>query len=116
MLILFEEKYKGLLDNPHVYKEWVLLRRNDNPVLSKGDVVCFNSTTPGSATDTSPSNPNGFMIYSLHVKAMNSLVERIDSWGIHNGKILSIWRKSEVYSKIKKPYVPSSWASPVPLP
>lgn len=116
MLIQFEDKFAGMLDYPCIYEGYFLLRAEDDPVLEHGDVICFNNAEPNHIHNTSTHDPEGFVIQGMAGTTLMQVFNLLSHYNEHSSKYVSFWRLLGNEPRGKKPYVPSNWATPVPLP
>lgn len=113
---------KHWLKHPFFANGWRLLFFDHNETLKSSDVVVYGGAHPLDIEAHSPSNPKGFIIKGMagisHQTLFNALVV--------NGYVkdsMAIWRKEAhaadqnmALPRAKREYVPSIWATPVPLP
>jgi hypothetical protein len=90
---------------------------HENMTLCKGDIVCFGEPFPDFATGSNYNGEFGFIVDSSAGESLYTLPLMIEMVLGMADRSLSLWRFQH-YAKgtPKRAYVPSNWASPVPLP
>lgn len=89
-------------------------------ILAHGDRACYGEApTPHLIDDVGGSYDDaiGFFISGSSGQPVSYLINRVNAVIVKNGT-MTIWRRTTKGSatRRRKPYIPSSWAEPVPLP